>query len=394
MKHQVIVVGAGPSGSGAAFYLAQQGIDVLLVDKEQWPRDKVCGDGQMKHCWPIFKEMGVWDEIRAAGTMMTGLYLSDIREKVVTMEMGEYTLGTRRYVIDDIVRRAAVREGAQFLENFEVLDLIERRGKVIGVRALHNGAMVEEYADVVVLANGSHSMQARSLGIYNESPDTLWMGARGYFENVRGITTLLELHYPFEDLFPAGYMWVFPEGGTCANVGVFVTQEALLRSGMRIEDYFDRWKNETRIGRERLGEARVIGTIKGWRLPSCWELGKIHAKGCLLVGDATSAIETWGGEGYFTALSGGRAAGKWLGSELSHGPVTDEMMEDFERSYAQEINKLYHTYGTIRKKIWSDPQTVSDFFDFLLTKTPEERKSFAPLAAEFMGMGSGTQGKA
>lgn len=385
-KHQVIVVGAGPSGSGTAFYLAEQGVDVLLVDKETWPRDKVCGDGQMSHCWPIYREMGIAEEARAAGTMSKGILISDTREKVIRIDTGkDYTIGTRRYVIDDIVRRAAVREGAQFLENFEVLDLILHRGKVIGVRALFNGVETEAFADLVVLANGSHSMQARSLGIYNEDPETLWMGARGYFENVRGMTDLIELHYPFADMFPAGYMWVFPEGDGIANVGVFITSGALRRSGMRLEDYFDRWRDETAIGQERLEAASLLGDIKGWRLPSCWELGKIHAKGCLLVGDTASSIETWGGEGFFTALSGGRAAGKYLGARIMEGTeITDEVLEEFEQFYRPQINPLYQMMGTVRKQLFQTPEQLNGFSDFLLKQPPERLRDFKTLAREYM----------
>ena len=152
---KVLVVGAGPAGSAAAFYLAQAGIDVLLVDKEQWPRDKVCGDGQMFHSWYIYEEMGIMEEAREAGTMLYGMKSSDVDERLVSFRSDkEYAMGTRRYVIDDIIRRAAVREGARFIENFDVRDLIIRHGKVIGVKAFYKGQMIEEYADLVILANG------------------------------------------------------------------------------------------------------------------------------------------------------------------------------------------------------------------------------------------------
>ena len=382
---KVLVVGAGPAGSAAAFYLAQAGIDVLLVDKEQWPRDKVCGDGQMFHSWYIYEEMGIMEEAREAGTMLYGMKSSDVDERLVSFRSDkEYAMGTRRYVIDDIIRRAAVREGARFIENFDVRDLIIRHGKVIGVKAFYKGQMIEEYADLVILANGSHSMEARKLGVFNEDPETLWMGARGYYENVRGLEDLIEFHYPFPDLYPAGYMWVFPEGDDIANVGVFITAEALRKSGMKIEDYFTRWRDETKLGNERLGDARLIGDIKGWRLPSCWKTGKMYSKGCVMIGDAASSIEPFMGEGFFTALSSGRAIGKFLGKQLKKGPLTEELMEYAQQSYAKDMDKFYSVMGGMRNYGVNTPETFTRFTDYALSIPEEERKSFTDVMYQFI----------
>ena len=382
---KVLVVGAGPAGSAAAFYLAQAGIDVLLVDKEQWPRDKVCGDGQMFHSWYIYEEMGIMEEAREAGTMLYGMKSSDVDERLVSFRSDkEYAMGTRRYVIDDIIRRAAVREGARFIENFDVRDLIIRHGKVIGVKAFYKGQMIEEYADLVILANGSHSMEARKLGVFNEDPETLWMGARGYYENVRGLEDLIEFHYPFPDLYPAGYMWVFPEGDDIANVGVFITAEALRKSGMKIEDYFTRWRDETKLGNERLGDARLIGDIKGWRLPSCWKTGQMYSKGCVMIGDAASSIEPFMGEGFFTALSSGRAIGKFLGKQLKKGPLTEELMEYAQQSYAKDMDKFYSVMGGMRNYGVNTPETFTRFTDYALSIPEEERKSLTDVMYQFI----------
>ena len=64
MKRQVVIVGAGPGGSTAAFYLAKMGIDVLLLDKETFPREKICGDAYVASLFPnFFDEMGISDEL-------------------------------------------------------------------------------------------------------------------------------------------------------------------------------------------------------------------------------------------------------------------------------------------------------------------------------------------
>lgn len=384
MKTKVLVVGAGPSGSAAAFYMAQAGIDVLLVDKEQWPRDKVCGDGQMSHSWFIYEEMGILDEAKKAGKMLYGLKLSDIRERQVPFYADkEYCLGTRRYVIDDIIRRAAVREGAQFIENFEVVELIYKRGRVVGVRALYEGKITEVYADLVVLANGSHSLQGRELGIFNEDPETLWISARGYYANVEGMEDLIEFHYPFEDLYP-GYMWVFPENDGIADVGVFITEEKLRKSGIRLEDFFSRWRDTTEIGHERLGHAELVGDIKGWRLPSCWQAGNLFSHGCALVGDAACSVEPWLGEGFFAALYSGRTIGKCLGPLLKERPLTDEDLKMASDTFAKDVNPFYQAMGMMRKYAVTTPDQLTKFVDYCLTLSEDQLRDIEKVLPEYI----------
>lgn len=364
-KRQVIVVGAGPSGSAAAFYLANAGVDTLLVDKETWPRDKVCGDAQIEEVFPLYKEMGIYEEAReAAVNRMSGFTFSGVDENIATYVVPrEFAFCTPRRIIDDIVRRGAVNNGgADFLENFEVRELIIRKGFVRGVRAIYNGSLVEVFADAVVLANGSHSMQARQLGIFNEDPELAWYGARGYFEGVRGMDQrCIEEHLPHEMFYPAGYMWVFPEGPDVANIGVFITEQALQKSGMRIEDFFDWWRDNTRIGAERLGNARLLGEIKGWKLPSCRECGDNVVNGCILVGDAGNGIECFTGEGFKEAMIGGKTAAGVIAKALANGDVSKQALDIYNKEFGDQMNPYYRFMSMVRDHIASDTAVYTDF---------------------------------
>ena len=283
-KRQVIVIGAGPGGSTAAFYLAKAGVDVLMVDKETWPRDKACGDEQSTFIFDIYKEMGIYDEAMAAGSTFNKMTFSDPTEDMMTLDASSTPshcgVITRRYVIDDIVRRGAIRGGADFMEDYEVTDLIIERGYVKGVRGLYRGKRMDIRADAVVIANGSHSMQARQVGVFDEDPDMVFYAARGYYENVGGIDIrTVEFHYPHEMFLPAGYMWVFPEEEErkIADVGVYISTRSLQSSGMRLEDFFPWWRDNTKIGKERLGQARLLGEIKGWRINTCRKVSNDNA---------------------------------------------------------------------------------------------------------------------
>ena len=115
IKRNVLVVGAGPGGSTAAYYLAKLGVDVLFVDKETWPRDKICGGVYVPALYPMLKEMGAYDEMmKYQACSITDFRLIDRDEDYVDMKTEPAMIATRRFT-DDQIRRAAIRMGADFM---------------------------------------------------------------------------------------------------------------------------------------------------------------------------------------------------------------------------------------------------------------------------------------
>lgn len=177
MKRQVIVIGAGPGGSSAAFYLAKKGLDVLLVDKETWPREKVCGDNWQNSVTPLLKEMGILEEVEAnKQSELQMITMVGPDEESVNFKVENAELLIPRRIGDDIIRRAALRAGADFLEGYEAMELIISRGQVKGVKGYYNNKPMDIEADLVVIANGSHSILARQIGIFNNDPATYVAG--------------------------------------------------------------------------------------------------------------------------------------------------------------------------------------------------------------------------
>lgn len=368
MKRQVVVVGAGPAGSSTAFYLAKEGIDVLLVDKETWPRDKVCGDGQEGQIFPIYEEMGIKDEVlRASCGQFYGFGFAGTDDIYTTFE------GTRnnsdpaffctpRRVLDDIVRKAALRAGADWMDNFEATQLIMKKGVVRGVRGLYRNKTIEIEADAVVVCDGAHSMLARQLGIWTEDPNYVFYGARGYFDNVEGMSDkCIDEFFNHDILYPSGYMWTFPMGGKKANVGVFITAKALKKSGMRIEDFFNWWKDNTKMGHWRLQNARLIGDIKGWRLPTSPEFGKNYAAGALVVGDAANMIECMNGGGQVEALAGGKIAAMVLADALRKDDVSEEALSVYHQLLCDNLNGVQKFFSLARDALVTDPAVFNRF---------------------------------
>lgn len=369
LKRQVLVVGSGPAGSTAAFYLAKAGVDVLLVDKETWPRDKICGDGQSSVVWPIYKDMGIFDEMQAMSLPgMTGHIWSGADE-VITKMIGKepWIFCSPRRKVDDLTRLAAIEAGADFMENYEACHIIKKRGQVVGVKGLYRGKPMDIMADIVVVAAGSHSQLARELGSWSEDNELIFYGARGYFENVNGMDERCCEEAWLPIMAPSGYMWVFPEAGgnKRANVGVFLTEKALRKSGMRLEDYFAWWRDETKIGKERLGEAKLIGEIKGWRLPTSREIQKNYFAGAICIGDSANMVDCAFGGGYNWAMQAGQTVGLMLPGILAKGDYSEEAMSAIYYAMEGPVNSVLKSNAIIRKYMTDDPEGLVGILEFV-----------------------------
>lgn len=364
-KRQVVVVGAGVAGATAAFHMAKLGIDVLMVDKENFPRDKPCGDGVVPSIHPLLESMGVYDEIYKTSHICKGTMFSDDRGECFDYHAAEGTIifCSQRYIFDDIINKAAIKAGADYLENFEVTEVIVRQGQARGVRGIFNGKPVEVEADLVVLACGSHSMAARQMGFYDEDPEYVFYGLRGYFDNCEGLHDLIEFHYPAEFFMPVGYIWMFPMGGKKANVGVFITESSLQKSGMTSEEILWWWRDNTKLGKERLGNANIVGKLKGWRLPSGKHL-PVHKAGCIAVGDAGNMIEPLYGGGIPHAMAAGVCAAKAAREAIDDNDFSEASLQRYSDYVEEELGSGYMAQELLRAIVFDSTEDIRELIDY------------------------------
>jgi geranylgeranyl reductase family protein len=384
-KHQILIVGGGIGGSSAAFHMAKAGLDVLMIEKDQFPRDKPCGDGVVQSIHPVLKSMGILDDYMNLGYICKGTYFSDPREEAFTYHYkeGEFAIAMPRLIGDAIVNKAARDTGIDYLENFEATEVLTERGQAVGIRGIHNGKVVEIEADLVVLANGAHSMLSRQVGFYEEDPNYVFYGMRGYFEGVRGLTDVIEFHYPHEMFMPAGYMWIFPMGKTKGNVGVFLTEKALQDTGMTMEEVMWWWRDNTKLGQERLGKAEIIGKLKGWRLPT----GKhqpIHSAGVIAVGDAGNMIEPLYGGGYPHAVIAGICAAKIAGEAAAAKDFSKDFLAKYETYIAEQLGGGYAIQELLRKQVFGKGKDIEELIDFSKENFSNERLSGGDAMARFL----------
>ncbi len=347
MKRQVIVVGAGPGGSAAAFYLAKAGVDVLFVDKAIWPREKPCGDSYLPSLYPIFEDMGIMEEMAAnVSCDAKVMRLIDHKEEMFEFDVQPWMIIPRRFG-DDIIRRAAVRAGADFMEDFDVTDLIMKKGVVKGIKGYYQNRPIEMEADAVVIANGSHSMISRKLGGFKEAKQLINYAFRGYFRGVEGLTPGAIEEYYFPDSFEHPthnslcMLWCCPmyeARDGMASVGLTVPERALDEADMTLEQMFEHWATKTKWGKIRMKNAELLDNFKCMRLPSSEILQKSIAPGAIIIGDAANAAEPAFDYGIPSAMIGGQIAAGVLKKCLDKGDVSEEALSEYQTLAEEAIN--------------------------------------------------------
>ncbi len=311
-KCDAIIVGAGPAGCAAAFFLANSGFDVLIVDKTQFPRDKICGDGISAPALDILEEMGALGKIEEKNPLkISRVMISSPNGRMMTGEYPainnyrNYGHVVKRKELDFILfEQTKALPSVQTMENFRVNGLIHGNAKVIGVKGLQGDVEMEILADYIIGADGVHSKIAREIGLFNDKKGHRGFAVRAYYEHMRDLSEAVEIHY--DSAVAPGYCWIFPTSETSANVGVGL----FTRYGdpKAVKDLFHLFINHNQFAKRKLKNAERRGPLKGFPLT----LGSFGAsrskKNVLLTGDAASFIDPMTGEGIYYALLSGKMA--------------------------------------------------------------------------------------
>lgn len=323
----VLVVGAGPAGASTAAHLAAAGAKVLLVDRQAFPRDKVCGDFVGPAALVELDHLGVGAEpsirdgnvIREAGIFVDGREL--IRQPIPEINgLPAYGRVVPRLVLDDTILGAARRAGAEVLDATSVGGY-ETTPDGVEVRLEQGGSTRTVMTRVLVGADGSSSTIARVLRRRGTGRADRILAVRAYYEGVDGPADRSDLFFT-ADSFP-GYCWLFPTSATEANVGVGMLLETLPPTTEHIRELLIRLVESDRALRARLGRATLTGKIVGWPLTTFNPRAEIVGDRVLLVGDAAGLINPLNGEGIQYALSSGRWATATILQALAVGDFSE-----------------------------------------------------------------------
>ncbi len=313
-KADVVVIGAGPAGSAAAAWAARQGRDVLVIDAQQFPRDKACGDGLTPRAVAELELLGLgpWlaGRVRSRGLRMSG-FGSDVEIAWPGPSFPSTGSAVPRTELDERIRQVAVADGAKMLLGAKAVD-VERdsRGRVTSVVLADDTRVGCEH---LIVADGVRSTLGRVLGREWHRETVYGVAIRGYLATPRSdepwITSHLELRSPAGDVLP-GYGWIFPLGNGEVNIGVGALATSKRPSDTALRPLLSHY---TRLRSEEWGFTGEPRAPLSALLPMGGAVSGLAGPNWVLVGDAAACVNPLNGEGIDYGLETGRLAAEMLG---------------------------------------------------------------------------------
>ena len=370
----VIVVGAGPAGSATAFHLAQRGLDVLVLEKTAFPREKVCGDGLTPRAVKQLVEMGIDTGPEAGWARNVGLRIIGGGHRLEMRwpdlaTFPDYGLTRTRKDFDEILARQAEKAGARLLERTNVTGPVrdERSGRIVGVTARTADADGTKHGEVtyraplVVAADGNSSRLSVAAGRERLENRPMGVAVRTYyrseaFTHDEWLESHLEL-WDGDKLLP-GYGWIFGLGDGTVNVGLGILDSSPAFGKVDYKALMQRWVDRADASYGFSEESRVE-PIRGAALPMAFNRKPHYADGLLLVGDSAGMVNPFNGEGIAYAMESGALAADVMAQALRR-PTADsreKALADYPRLLKQEYGG-YYTMGRVFVKLIGNPEIM------------------------------------
>ncbi|HET6775576.1 MAG TPA: geranylgeranyl reductase family protein [Acidimicrobiales bacterium] len=327
-RHDVLVIGGGPAGSAAGFWLAKAGHDVCVLERKAFPRDKTCGDGLTPRAVHQIREMGLEPAIAAHHHRHDGLRAE---AHGITLELPwpqhptfpSYGYVVRRRDLDQMVAEHAAGAGATVLQATEAVRPLLRDGLVTGavVKDKAGGQTREVRARYVIVADGSLSRFGRALGAARNKAYPQGIAIRGYFESPASaepwIESCLDVRDRAGQSMP-GYGWIFPLGDGTINVGIGLLSTFKGYKDVNTTHLMSEWA-ATAPERWGIDPDAMLAPATGGRLPMAGSVNPKVGPNWLLVGDAAGSINPFNGEGIDYAYETARMAAGLVDEALVGG---------------------------------------------------------------------------
>src|SRR6266567_3101562 len=332
-EYDVVVVGAGPSGSMTARYAAIGGCRTLLIEKRQEIGSPVrCGEGLARHFVEDtklpFDRKWVGREVKGAKIFSPNGTELTIEEAHAGNEVG---IVLERDAFDKAVAKEAAKEGADIWLKTTATAVIKDDGWVRGIRAKRLEEEMNIEAKCVVAADGYES---------HDFPDycEFWLGTCA----------------------PAGYIWVFPKDESTANVGIGVSLDRL-KNRVDIKGYLDRWIAQD----PRMAHAQPLDMVTGG-VSTAPPIKKSVGNGMALVGDAARMIDPITGGGIGNGMLAGMLLGKVLAKCNQTGDFDEAALMEYERGWRAKLEEnLYRNWLAKNKLVTLSDREFDDIIQVL-----------------------------
>ena len=339
--YDIIIVGAGPSGSTAALYAEKLGLKTVLLDKTIFPRDKICGDALSGKSVRYMRELKILDEVsKLKGSVIKRITFGSPSHKKFDINLSGFQNTGKikegfvipRQIFDNFLFTKA-KNITETKEGFKVTDIIYENNQIIGIKGVKDKQEERLYAPIVLACDGANSTISRKLGLHSEDLVNTAIAIRCYYRGVKGLSDQIELHF-VDEVLP-GYFWMFPAGDNIANIGIGLSKKEAKKDKRKLTQILDD-VIQSDYFKDRFSESEKLENPKGWSLP----LGRIirpsYGDGFMLLGDAAGLVDPFTGEGIGNAMASAKYA------------IQVANKAKAENNYSKNIFSKYH------ELLWGD----------------------------------------
>lgn len=369
--HDLLVIGGGPAGAATAYWAASAGLDVVIVEKKAFPRDKTCGDGLTPRGVHQLEEMGLADALLPFHRF--GGLRTIAHGRTIEMSWPDhpvypnYGYVVRRCDLDAFVADNAVAAGATLLLSTEALRPIEGEGgRIDGAVVLRkdgdeaaNSTESTILARHVVVADGANSRFGRALGTVRDRGYPMGMAIRTYYESPAHddpwIESALDVRDRQGNAMP-GYGWIFPVGNGTINVGVGLLSTfrdyKKVNTSYLMEEFAHSLPEHWGID-----PTKPVQPPTGGRLPMAGSVGPKAGPNWLVVGDAAGAVNPFNGEGIDYAYETGRLAACLIAEAVA---CNDDAVLTRYPGMLEEEYGLYFKVASLFAKVIGNPALIRE----------------------------------
>lgn len=359
----VVIIGAGPAGSTTSHFLSKYKIPHIIIDKAEFPRDKICGDGLSGKVVSVLEDLNPeWlDEMQNDSRH----FLDSWGVRFVAPNGNAIDLPFRtnqekprrapgfiskRYYFDYFLFSRLNQGFASVFTGMALTDIEQAEDGLI-LHLKKGDQTIEGKARLVVAADGDHSVIARKLAHQRLEPFSYYAGVRAYYKNVSEMhpKNFIELHFLPECL--PGYFWIFPLPNNEANVGVGILSSDIKKKHLDIKDILRRAVEFNPTIRDRFRDAKLIDPVKGWRLPLAIEKRSVSGAHYLLTGDAGALIDPFTGEGIGNAMLSGQIAAGVIQQAVKEHNFSASFLKQYDQQLYQAMWSELSLSRTLQKLV-------------------------------------------
>jgi len=352
-KWDVVIIGAGPAGAIAAVHLAAGGLQVLLVDKDHFPRKKVCGDGLLADAVKCIDAAGVGENIRRYGHVMHQVNIFSPSQ--IEIELPGLFITIKRYLLDTLIAQRAVDAGAVFARG-KVGRVTIEPDDTVSLTA--NGRSQKINARIAIVATGANVTILKKMGRFSVPKPTA-VAMRCYVRSSAGPDNLLISCN--KGILP-GYAWIFPLGNQEYNIGCGALIDHLLKARMNIRKLFRNFLDQFPMARELMQHSSVTYPLRGAAIRCDFKGVFPFTRGPLImVGETIGTTLPVTFEGIGKAMESGELAAEFVCKALASDDLG--ILEEYTQQLSNRLKPRYQAYRISQQWI-----TKSWMLDFIFSR--------------------------